>query len=56
MAEPGKVEVMSDALCNAKIEAITVREGIEKLSKLEKTVGAKQLAAVLRLIEAVEAI
>lgn len=45
-----------DAIWKAKQEAKKVRDGIDGLSTFEKMVAAAQLAAVTRLVEAVEAL
>jgi hypothetical protein len=47
---------MVNAVQNAKQAALQLRENMAKLSTLERTVGAKYLAPVLSLIEAVEEI
>jgi hypothetical protein len=44
------------AVIDAKIEAALMREAIAKLSPLEKSIGAKYLGPVERLIKAVERI
>lgn len=44
------------AVRDAKVEAKKVRDGISKLSVYEKMLAREQLAAVTRLVEAVERI
>lgn len=51
-----KVVVEQPRLEMVKSVAAELREGIAKLSPLEKTVGRKQIAEVTRLINAVEAL
>ncbi|CAN0621084.1 protein of unknown function [Burkholderia multivorans] len=47
---------MHDAYCDAKEQAIELREMFERLSAFEKIAAAKQIAAVERLVMAVEAL
>lgn len=50
------VNVGETELAKAKLMAMIVREGIKRLSTLEKMVAAAQLEAVEQLVSAVEAL
>lgn len=55
METGGKV-VKTEALNKAKFEAKALREMANRLSAFEKGIAAKQIAAIGRLVEAVEAL
>ncbi|MBU9320389.1 hypothetical protein [Burkholderia gladioli] len=50
------VAVQYGSLQTAKGAAQALREGLEKLTPLERTVARQQIAAVTRLVSAVEAL
>lgn len=54
---PGTVrEVGESLLVDAKVKAVELRHSIERLSPVEKMMGAQYLKPVLRLIEAVDSL
>lgn len=50
------VEVGKKAFENVKVEAQALRAMFAKLSPVEKAIAAAQIKAVMRLVEAVEAL